>query len=320
MASLSFFKLALLTPLLLLVLASSTSSVAQLARLQPKIGCQTQCGDVKVDYPFGIGKRCGRSEHFQLLCKRNDRGRFKTFIRGNTLYDLEVSSISVSEGLARIKNPVSWLCYNRTDGSVTFDYSGANLIQTPFWVSNTRNIFIVIGSNAFAYISLNGTNSGYTAGCVAQKFSKESMVKSSCSGIGCCYATIPIRSKSYAMSFSLLDSNFSSSYSICGYAVLTEVNRFRFSTSYLTTPGSFEKDIVNLSVVLDWTIGNEKCELAQRNITSYACVSSHSTCVDYHGLGYRCSCLHGYGGNPYILHGCQIIKDIQRSVPVPLSK
>ncbi|KAJ4785209.1 Wall-associated receptor kinase 2 [Rhynchospora pubera] len=261
MASLSFFKLALLTPLLLLVLASSTSSVAQLARLQPKIGCQTQCGDVKVDYPFGIGKRCGRSEHFQLLCKRNDRGRFKPFIRGNKLDDLEVSSISVTEGLARIKNPVSSLCYNRTNGYVTFEFAEADLTQTPFWVSNTRNMFIVIGSNVFAYISLNGTKSGYTAGCVAQKLSKESMVKSSCSGIGCCEATIPIRSKLY---FMLIDGSFSnvSSFNTCGHAVLTEVDRFRFSTSYLTTPGSFEKDIVNLSVVLDWTIGNEKCELA----------------------------------------------------------
>ncbi|KAJ1694523.1 hypothetical protein LUZ63_011221 [Rhynchospora breviuscula] len=319
MASLSFFKLALLTPLLLLLLASSTSSVAQLVRLQPERGCQSQCGDVKVDYPFGIGKGCGRSEHFRLLCKRNDRGRFKPFIRGNKLYDLELSSISVPEGLARIKNPVSWLCYNRTDWYVSVDYAGADLTQTPFWVSNTQNMFIVIGSNVFAYISLNGTKSGYTAGCVAQKLSKESMVKSSCSGIGCCEVTIPIRSKTYFMSIDESFSNFSSSNSICGYAVLTEVDRFRFSTSYLTTPGSFEKDIVNLSVVLDWTIGNEKCELAQRNITSYGCVSSHSTCVDYYGLGYRCSCLHGYGGNPYIHRGCQRIKDIQRSVPVPFN-
>ncbi|KAJ3689224.1 hypothetical protein LUZ61_018388 [Rhynchospora tenuis] len=315
MAYLLFFNLALLNPLLLLLLASSTSSVAQLVHL----GCQSQCGDVKVDYPFGIGKGCGRSEHFQLLCKRNDRGRVKPFIRRNNLgYDLEVSSISVSEGLARIKSPVSSLCYNRTNGYVTYDFAGADLTQTPFWVSNTQNMFIVIGSNVYAYISLNGTKSRYTAGCEPQKLSGGSVVSSSCSGIGCCEVTLPIRSKSYFMLIDLSSSNSSSS-STCGYAVLTEADRFRFSTSYLTTPRSFEKDVVNLSVFLDWTISSEKCELAQRNITSYACVSSHSTCIDYHGLGYRCSCVHGYRGNPYIRYGCQRIKDAQRSVPVPLN-
>ncbi|KAJ3701162.1 hypothetical protein LUZ61_004867 [Rhynchospora tenuis] len=131
------------------------------------------------------------------------------------------------------------------------------------------------------------------------------MVNGSCSGMGCCEATVPFRSKNYFIMFDESKAGFSiSNFNTCQYAVFTEVDRFKFSTSYLTKPGSFEKDAVSLSVVLDWTISSETCKLAQRNVTSYACVSSHSTCINYSGLGYRCSCAHGYKGNPYLPGGC----------------
>ncbi|KAJ3701163.1 hypothetical protein LUZ61_004868 [Rhynchospora tenuis] len=171
---------------------------------------------------------------------------------------------------------------------------------------------MVIGSNAFAYIVLNRDRSGYRAGCMALSLSEQIVVNGSCSGIGCCEATIPFQSQNYFMLFD--DSGFPiTSFNICRYAVLTEADRFKFSTSYLTTPGSFEKDAVNLSVVLDWTISSETCKLALRNMTSYACASSHSTCIDDSGLGYRCGCVHGYKGNPYILGGCQDIDECLNS-------
>ncbi|KAJ4773938.1 Wall-associated receptor kinase 2 [Rhynchospora pubera] len=265
MASLPFFNLALM---LLLLLAASFSSVAQLVQLQPQPGCQRQCGDIKVVWPFG--------------------------------------------GLARIKNPVSKACYDSTDRSIHFDFVGANLTQTPFWLSNTRNKFVVIGSNISAYMRLNRTTTeSIKVGCVARKWSKERVADGSCSGIGCCEATVPyFQSKNYIMLFDFVFSNISN-FDTCGYAVLTEASRFKFSTSYLTVPESFEKDVINLSVVLDWTIGSEKCKLARHNMSSYACVSSHSTCMDYHDLGYRCNCAHGYQGNPYLIGGCRHTKDIQ---------
>ncbi|KAJ4818543.1 Wall-associated kinase family protein [Rhynchospora pubera] len=302
MASLLFINLLLVTPvLMLLLLASSTCSVDQLVQLQPQPRCQRQCGDVEVVYPFGIGKNCGRSEQFQLLCQKNDYGRFKPFVPGR---DIEVRSISVSDGLAWMKNPVSRLCDNSTK------YVGANLTHTPFWLSNTRNRFLVIGSNIFAYIILNGITSGYRAGCMALSLTEQRVVNGSCSGMGCCEAIIPFWSKNYFILFDESENGFSiSRASTCQYALFTEVGRFKFSTSYITTPRSFEKVVVNLSVALDWIIGSETSEQAQRNMTSYACVSSHSTCIDYSGLGYRCTCVHGYQGNPYIFAGCRDIDE-----------
>ncbi|KAJ4765764.1 Wall-associated kinase family protein [Rhynchospora pubera] len=307
MGYLLFFNLAFLTPalVLLLLIGSSSSSVSQLVQLQPQPGCPTQCGDVEVAYPFGIGKNCGRSEQFQFLCKKNDYGKFKPFVPDS---DIEVRSILVSEGLARIRNPVSRLCYNSTTGDIFFNVVGANLTYTPFWLSNTQNRFTVIGSNVLAYIILSGTKSAYRAGCMALRLGEQRVVNGSCSGIGCCEATIPFRSKFYLILFDLSDAPISS-FNICRYAVFTETDNFKFSTSYITTPGSFQKDAINLSVVLDWTVGTETCKLAQRNRTSYACVSSHSTCVNYSGLGYRCICVQGYQGNPYVLGGCQDIDE-----------
>ncbi|KAJ4757031.1 Wall-associated kinase family protein [Rhynchospora pubera] len=62
----------------------------------------------------------------------------------------------------------------------------------------------------------------------------------------------------------------------CGYAVLAD----SFETSY--------NDIINdklykqqqMPVVLDWSIGDESCDTAQANKSSYACISDNSLCVD----------------------------------------
>ncbi|GER30764.1 wall-associated kinase family protein [Striga asiatica] len=57
-----------------------------------------------------------------------------------------------------------------------------------------------------------------------------------------------------------------------------------------------------------WSIGNGTCEeaLKKSNSTGYACKSLNSECYEAsNGYGYRCSCMQGYEGNPYLLHGCR---------------
>ncbi|KAG8378451.1 hypothetical protein BUALT_Bualt08G0138600 [Buddleja alternifolia] len=57
---------------------------------------------------------------------------------------------------------------------------------------------------------------------------------------------------------------------------------------------------------LNWAIGNVTCEEAQRNISSYACISINSRCYKLdNGYGYRCHCEDGYEENLYLIHGCQ---------------
>ena len=62
-------------------------------------------------------------------------------------------------------------------------------------------------------------------------------------------------------------------------------------------------------MVLDWAVGNERCEAAQ-NKENYL-YGANSICIDLNpdsGSGYHCNCKDGYEGNPYLKGGCQGIQ------------
>jgi hypothetical protein len=288
--------------LLLLLAAKHT-----LAIVVPGPQCQTQCGGVEIQYPFGIGDNCSLSIDFNVSCEVQDGVSLKPFIMGN----LEVLDISLTNNTVRVLNHISSYCYNTSSRSMNDpDNWSFNASNTSYGFSYIQNKFTVIGCSTLAYI-YDSTGKGYQSGCVSTCQDLTDLTDgSACSGQGCCQTAIPRGMEYYRVNF---DSGFNpsqiSNFSRCSYAVLMEADAFNFSTSYISTTGFNDTRTGRVPVVLDWAMrnGTMSCEEAKLNKTgTYACLSSNSECVDSrNGLGYLCNCSQGYAGNPYLPDGCQ---------------
>uniref|UniRef100_A0ACD6ASR9 Uncharacterized protein n=1 Tax=Avena sativa TaxID=4498 RepID=A0ACD6ASR9_AVESA len=306
---------------LLAVLASAWPAVASASQPTGST-CQRRCGSVDIPYPFGVGRGCYRytGENdltFGLTCNRTASGAAAPFSG-----DIEVLSVSVARGKARVRNDISAWCYNATSGSMD-DQSGTlwwDVSDSSFTLSDEDNRFTVVGCNSLAYVSSSelsqfDTGSDYMTGCMATCHGL--LENGSCAGMGCCQAAIPRGINSYGVVF---EDKFNTSQirnvSRCSYAVLVEASAFDFRTTYVTAGDFVESTGGKVPLVYDWVVGKVTCRDAKRNSTSYACVSGNSVCVDSrNGPGYLCNCSHGHQGNPYLQGGCRDIDECEGVYP-----
>ncbi|KAL0344439.1 UNVERIFIED_CONTAM: Wall-associated receptor kinase [Sesamum radiatum] len=302
-----FYLFLCLFPLALATTSSSSRLITQGTTIT-KPNCQSKCGNLTVPYPFGIGINtgCSISSWFDVNCNTSFSPP-KPFIATGNLEILDISDDKVL-----IKNWVAASCYTQFGNITRRNPAYINLVTTPFSFSDT-NKFTVLGCDEFALI-FGSEGRNFTSGCVSLCSSSQDLIEGECSGIGCCQTAIPKGLKKFNVTVGSLSNHVDIwSFDPCGYAFLGDPDSYRFSASDLTDVNFQNWTTNNVPVVLDWAIGAENCSEAQK-YNDFACLQN-SYCIDSDtGFGgYRCSCLKGYEGNPYLSPGCIDINECENN-------
>ncbi|KAI3900291.1 hypothetical protein MKW92_010671 [Papaver armeniacum] len=261
------------------------------SQLISKPGCKDRCGNVSIPYPFGIGPGCFLDKYFEIRCNESLLNSIRPVYGPN----YNISNISILGGDMTTEIFIASDCPGR---EVPNYYSTAGFAKFTF--SNTKNKFIGMGCNTWAYQKPNG-NQSISTGCLSVCDDIEDSTDGSCAGVGCCQAPVPsgLRKLNFSVG-SMSNTGRSLSFNPCSYAFFIEEKSFNFSASYF-------KDFKNngtgrVPVVVDWTVGFDTCDEARKNSTTYAC-GLNTDCIapaDNTTPGYRCNCSTGYTGNPYL--------------------
>ncbi|RDX71285.1 Wall-associated receptor kinase 2, partial [Mucuna pruriens] len=290
------------------------------ASCDTKPGCPQNCGSLSIPYPFGTREGCYLDDSFFINCTRNStapNSPIIPFLRRGTVTVLNISL----DGELVISFPVVSDCYSSNGSALSnnnfTDYWRLNL--THFYIS-TKNKFTAIGCDTYGYLwgyvphkEISTTIVGCGSFCSSVDDIKTN--DGSCSGIGCCQSFIPNGMSGFKIgTLSVNNHSTVHAFNPCGYAFVSH-ETYKISTVDL-------KNFTNgtTGVVLDWSVGNQTCEEAKRNVTGYACKANNSECYNStNGLGYRCKCHSGFQGNPYLYNGCTDVNECNME-PSPCSK
>ncbi|KAL8146600.1 hypothetical protein AgCh_004359 [Apium graveolens] len=271
-----------------------------------KPGCQTQCGNLKVPYPFGIVSKgneehnCSLSRGFQITC--NNSANPPKALMNEYLYEI----FDISDTELRIGNDVAKSCYNQS-GAYS-EYIVSNEVDGTTFSYSSANVLSVVGCDDSADSYRDG--SLLPKGCTTTCINREEFDEDGCFGTGCCQ--VPFSARNFYRISLRSFTNHNNSISPCGYAFLGEKNSFNFNGSTDLNDSDFKsKTEARVPVVLDWVI-EQDTNCAQAEVSdSYACRYANTYCIDVpiSSGGYRCSCKQGYEGNPYLTPGCKDIDE-----------
>ncbi|KAK3002820.1 hypothetical protein RJ639_018775 [Escallonia herrerae] len=266
-----------------------------------KPGCQERCGNLIVPFPFGIGAGCYLDKTFRVICSE-DAER----VSGSPLYFATgLSILELSLEYVRAQVGATPNCYSKS-GTGTL-LSSAYGAEPHFRYSHTRNRFVGIGCDIFAYITGIGSTN-YTSGCAALCDTTNPIVELSdttYSGIGCCQSTILNDIVAFDLqihSINTLSRPWTTKPCSIAFFADKSIYVLVINISETNTWGT----VYSIPLVLDWVVGNTTCQEAQAN-GMYACGQNSGCFNSTDGAGYNCRCLEGYQGNPYLPYGCQAI-------------
>ncbi|CAE5958144.1 unnamed protein product [Arabidopsis arenosa] len=264
---------------------------------QPPEDCQTKCGNIKIEYPFGISSGCyyPGNESFSITCKED---------RPHVLSDIEVTNFNHSGQLQVLLNRSS-TCYDEQGNETMSDYRSLTLDNLSL---SGNNKLTAVGCNAFALLATFGMQN-YSTGCMSLCDSPPE-ANGECDGRGCCRTDVSLPLDSYEFQFGsrrFLHQTSFHHFSTCTYAFLVEDDKFNFSSS---EDLKNLRNVMRFPVLLDWSIGNQTCE----QVGSTSICGGNSTCFDSTTrTGYVCRCYEGFDGNPYLSPGCQDVNECTTS-------
>ncbi|KAL6013059.1 hypothetical protein ACLOJK_003549 [Asimina triloba] len=318
--------------------SSSSSSPSSLPSSLALPDCPDKCGNVTVPYPFGIREGCYRSSSNQtFLMTCNDTFQPPKLFIGTT-DDIDVLNFSSLETVV-VSNIAALACYDdrsTTAGRAHFSKKHTSVLATsayvtesaqsrlpttsPFVFSDSQNRFTVLGCNTWAAIA----NSDFGRRCesycnreemmnMQQQVVNESWCSSgidNCQATipGFCQITIPKGLKEYDLQIPTrpIYPGNTSSFAPCSFSFLVDKDYYRpIAAAINFSDPEFAEKARTFPRVLDWAVGTQPCEEARQDSANFAC-RGNSTCTDStNGPGYRCSCLQGFDGNPYLPQGCR---------------
>ncbi|CAJ2674908.1 unnamed protein product [Trifolium pratense] len=297
------FPVIMLTALSMLVEAVASDEPQQVLP-----GCNYTCGDIQIPYPFGIGNSTTLDHttcymdskfEFELTCVNS------TLIRGENIQVLNINP----QGQMEMKFFVSHLCTDSNSNNT--EKANKPFLRDPtFTISSTENKFITVGCDSYGYLNSNFKGATYSTGCLTRCYDYDpKMVNGNntgkCTGLGCCQVDIPSLMKNITIqTFRFPTSTLSQEQEDCSYSFIAKQGSYNFSADHIN-------NLPNLTfpMVVNWAIKSESCLIAQTT-NSYAC-KENSECVDddLDYDGYRCKCLEGFEGNPYLPGGCRDIDE-----------